>query len=176
MDIKLLREQFNIQYVDKEIPCSRDHEIITLIESVGELSVLLRALKSKENEGEARTLLAFSERMASYSYRKKETKLLKVGMAACCISFILSDARECYQVFSLSYRTLKKLNYSPEVFDFDWLRKLDKKAKQFIDSFLSRSEDDKNIECMGYIESKDSSGFRYAYRSDMNQNDVLNLY
>lgn len=97
-------------------------------------------------------LLSFSENMATYSLRSSKQEFLTNGLLALCLIFDTIDWREIILIMSLFYDVHKRIGLS-----FKEIIHSEDKFKIFVEEFLSREENNKTLESMGYILTKDES-------------------
>jgi len=116
---------------------------------------------NKEEKGELKKsismdtawqLLCYAIRMATYSLRLLSQKCFTNGLFAMSITLGILDERELLIVMPLYYDVQKKNSLS-----FDELLKRNDDFSIFLDVFINRKEEDKTLECMGYILENDEN-------------------
>ena len=147
-------------YGPSPLPNQIDEEVESLVHAVasdGETDPL-----TKMNETHGFVLLAYAERMASLAVRENSVDTLSKGLVALRIASKLIYVKEALPVLALMYNSANKLGIDPtNLFSTLVLRDGDE-LKVFVDSFLSRSAEDRSIQAMGYVEGEDEAGFRYV--------------
>ena len=105
---------------------------------------------------------AFAERMASLAVRTADASIITDGMHALGCAASIMYWKEIIPVISLLYDAAQRIHADP----IDILAKCHEEAdpslKVLIDKFLEGGPSDRSISAMGYEESKDADGFRYA--------------
>lgn len=90
-------------------------------------------------------LLCFAIKMATYSLRLSEQRYFSNGLTALGIVLGIMDQREILLIIPLYYDASKQKGLS-----FAKILNQNDEFSAFVRSFLSRNEDDKTLECMGY--------------------------
>lgn len=108
-------------------------------------------IKSDLSDGVVRLLLFFSERMATYALRIKSQKVFDDGLMALEIVLGKADFAEILMCFSL-YNDVSQRHGL--IFK---LEEGDRLFKEALSGFLSRVDEDKSIEAMGYAIVEDES-------------------
>jgi len=98
-------------------------------------------------------LLSFAENMATYSLRTSKQDFFTNGLFALSLIFDTIDWREIILIMALFYDVHKRTGLS-----FEEIARPEDKFKVFIEEFLDREEDNKSLEAMGYILTKDEDG------------------
>lgn len=109
-------------------------------------------IKSDLSEGVARLLLFFSERMATFTLRTGSQEVFDDGLMALEIAYDLVDLAEILICFSLYYDVSQKHGLSFKPFEGNEIS-----SREALNGFLSRVEEDKSIEAMGYSIINDDS-------------------
>ena len=144
--------------------------IPSIIDSeVSELVALLVAANGPERhdvlcrmaEVHGFVLVAFAERMASYAVRRQEPGLIARSLSALAIAVDLLYVKEALPVVSLLYRSIQKLGLDPRDVFADNGGYGNAVLDRFLGDFLRRSDEDRTVEAMGYVEGSDPDGFRY---------------
>lgn len=142
------------EYWKKGVPnamMKMDNEINIIIEKYIQLSEEEKKHIKKEISTDiAWLLLYFSINMATYSLRFSEQKYFSNGLIALGIVFGLLDQREIILVMPLYYDVHKQKSLS-----FEIVLAQQNEFSTFVLNFLSRNEEDKTLECMGYVITKD---------------------
>lgn len=162
VDLSILDEKNNVGYGPKTIPCERDDEIQKLIRVWMEANAETRSeLVSKITNQHCGTLLAFGERTASRAVRQHHKQDVIDGLIALNLAQREADEREILIALSLLFRSAVIVAGDPKSI-FDEAKKyFDNNFLTIIDEFLKRSEEDKSIDVMGFIEGADEDGFRF---------------
>jgi hypothetical protein len=107
----------------------------------------------------ARVLGLFAERMASLAVRQNSIGPVRDGLFALIIYSRSEDPRDVLLVLSLLHDAAIKTTGAAERVFSDVSSVVG--GSDLLKDFLSRSEEDKSIDAMGYEESKDEEGFLY---------------
>ena len=106
-------------------------------------------------------LLAYAERMASLAVREGRVDIVSRGMKALHIASRLVDEKELLPILAL-------LHNSATMLGADWPSLIpatpgfgENRFKESCERFLARTDADRSIQAMGYIESEEEGGFRY---------------
>lgn len=97
-------------------------------------------------------LLCFAINMATYSLRLSEQKYFSNGLIALGMVLGNLDRREIMVVMPLYYNVSKQKKLS-----FEKVLNLNDEFAALVKNFLSRNEEDKTLESMGYILVKDEN-------------------
>jgi hypothetical protein len=137
------------EYWGKGVPSSMMKMDIELNRVIGEYILLSNEEKKSVRKGistdSAWLLLCFATNMATYSLRLSEQKYFSNGLTALSMILGVIDQREILLIMPLYYDACKQKDLS-----FEKILKQNDEFATFIRSFLSRNEDDKTLECMGY--------------------------
>lgn len=157
-----LRAENNRGYGKLPIPQPRDQEIAGLIKTWMKCDEAERKqIASRLSSDQTRTLLAFSERMASLAVRQKDEGLLVLGLLALGIDDWQGDWRDNMLIVPLHIDAAQRIGSDPNrIFEIA-ANLLCNKSASGLRSFLRRSQRDKSIEAMGYVAAQDGDGFRY---------------
>jgi hypothetical protein len=167
--IKLLGSKRTDGYGPRRIPHRLDQDVHKL------LGVLSRATDddraaalSRMVERHGSVMVAFAERMASHAVRTGQSRYLDYGMTALAVASYLIYIKEVIPILSLLYRSTQKLGLEARgVFNTAIPVPAAAGLQQIVDEFLNRSERDRSIEVMYYVEGQDQDGFRYTRTSPL---------
>jgi len=149
-------------YGRQPIPSSIDDKVRELMTSLEAMDTQARHTTLSIMEvRHGFVLLAYAERMASLSVRTKKKELIVSALSALAIGAKLVYFKEAMPVMSLLYRSIEKLDLNPQNILFSPGSFADQQFSEFAKGFLSRSDEDRSIEAMGYVENSDSDGFCY---------------
>lgn len=149
----VLKKVLQIGYWKLPIPSDVDMEIINCIKNSKSLSNDDQLnIKNSINTDIARMLLYFSERMATLSLRTNDQDVFLIGLLALDMIGGREDIREILLIMPLYYDVSKRNKLS-----FDKVLSQNDDFASFVKDFLSRNEDEKTLESMGYILTKDGS-------------------
>jgi hypothetical protein len=152
----------NPGYGKLPIPQARDAEISGLLRTWAGMEEHSRILAAREILEEQRfTLLAYSERMASFAVRSNDPELIFLGLLALGVDGWRGDWRDNAALISLHYDAAHQLRVVPEAIFENTAALLPAKSAAALRSFLRRSAKDQSLEAMGYVAGTDSDGFRY---------------
>jgi len=155
----LLGSDQAIGYGPRPLPDPLDEKIRHLIEArerAGRLPDLAGALSLRQ----ARVLLAFAERMASLAVRSADPAVLRQGLLAWSVGAPAEDPRDAVLILPLLWSAAEKLRLDPAA-EFRAAAGRAPASSPGLESFASRSPENRRIEAMGYVESADAGGFRY---------------
>jgi len=149
-------------YGPRPIPDAIDDDVRDLLRSIEDSTPETReALVSVMTERHGFVLLAFAERMASHAVRTHDTQFIRQGLQAAAIGSQSVYFKESVPALCLLYQSAVKLGCSGEIL----LGEVDCPESPLFETMLHafpmRTEEDRSIESMGYIESFDHDGFRY---------------
>ncbi|ATW25275.1 hypothetical protein [Candidatus Formimonas warabiya] len=157
-EIEVILEETKIsgEYWEKGIPSSimrMDIELNRVIENYANLSKEDKKLVGNDISTDiAWSLLYFAINMATYSLRFSEQRYFTNGLFALGMILRVLDQREILLVMPLFYDVSKKNKLS-----FQKILDQNNDFADFVNKFLSRREEDKTLECMGYILTKDEN-------------------
>lgn len=156
LEATLKEAQNSGEYWEKGVPSSMMKMDIELNRIIGEYNLLSNEEKKSVCKGIstdiAWLLLCFATNMATYSLRFSEQKYFSNGLAALSIILGIIDQREIILIMPLYYDVFKRNKLS-----FESILNQEGEFSAFVRNFLSRNEDDKTLECMGYILTKDDN-------------------
>lgn len=153
---------FNIGYGTLNIPSLRDEEITKLIEAWIELDTAARQVAAQQiMETQRFTLLAYSERMASYAVRTRDQRRIFLGLLALGVDGWKGDWRDNAEILCLHYDAAKVIGAVPNQIFEKAAKFLPLKVATALRLFIQRSPEDKSLEAMGYSAASDEDGFRY---------------
>lgn len=145
------------------IPTERDEEISSLIRQWIALDVCERRETSCFISEEQRaTLLAYSERMASQAVRRSDGELILLGLLALGLDGWRTDWRDNVLLLCLHFDACQKIGIEANDLFNHASALLPPNVGSALTAFLNRSPEDQSLDAMGYKESSDSDGFRYA--------------
>jgi hypothetical protein len=159
-ELDILDPELNEGYLNQQLPSSRDREIVSLLNAAtqsGQLEDLSHLLERPQSA----VLLAFAERMASLAARTSDRDALRSGLLAAAVATVASDVRDALLVLPLLWRSAEHLKLDPAT-ELAMAAKRLPLASATLEQFAARSPEDRKIEAMGYVESVDEDGFRYA--------------
>lgn len=152
----------NVGYGQLPIPDPKDDQVQALVVKWIELDEHDRISAGQAvAECQRFTLLAYSERMASFAVREKSINLVYLGLVALGIDGWRNDWRDNAVLLSLHYDALTKLGVEPKLIFEKAAKLMSTKVKASFQGFLRRSDEDKSLDAMGYEEGQDVDGFRY---------------
>lgn len=138
------------EYWEKGVPGSMMKMDIALNRIIGDYILLSKEEKKSVCNGVstdiAWLLLSFAINMATYSLRFSEQKYFFSGLTALGMVLGILDQREIILILPLYYDVHKRNGLS-----FEKILNPNDEFATFVRNFLSRSEEDKTLECMGYI-------------------------
>lgn len=148
------------EYVPESIK-ETDIKLNKLIENYSILSIeeknIVRNSLSIKN---AWILLCFSINMATYALRLSKERYFINGLTALAMIIGILDIREIILVMPLFYDVSKKNNFS-----FTKILAQQDSFSDFVKLFLNRREEDKSLECMGYILTRDKNNNLFYKRT-----------
>lgn len=153
--LQILTAAANVNYGRLPIPCDRDFQILDL------LTRLDQGLLRSPTIEQANTLLAFSERAASWAVRTGGTRLILGGLSAVGVAAPASDPRNIVVALSLLHRACELTLADPRSVFSEAARPFKEEVQDLFQSFLARSPRDKSIEAMGFSESMGDTGFLF---------------
>jgi hypothetical protein len=106
--------------------------------------------------------LAFAERMASLAIRAKSQEPLMLAMTAMFLQIGIGDVREDILILTLIYTAAHKLGLDPRSVFMGSARQFGLNDTSGLEAFLTRSDEDKSLDSMGYVEGTDEDGFRFV--------------
>lgn len=150
-------------YGPRPIPDEVDEDVRMLVGYLGDAAPASRdALLSLMTERHGFVFLAFAERMAALAVRSGNPQFVCEGLDAVVLGSRLIYFKEALPALSLLYRSLTSLNLDAAGFFAGAVSSGDEPFDSLVRGFPARDENDRDIEAMGYIESRDQNGFRYA--------------
>lgn len=142
------------EYWEKSIPSSMmkmDAELNRIIENYAALSKEKRTQICKDISTDiAWSLLCFATNMATYSLRFSEQRYFTNGLLALGMILRILDQREIMLVMPLYNDVSKRKSLT-----FEKILEQSDEFADFVNKFLSRSEEDKTLKSMGYTLTKD---------------------
>ncbi len=144
------------EYWEKNIPSSMmrmDIELNKIIENYVTLSKEEKKIVYNDISTDiAWSLLCFAMNMATYSLRFSEQRYFTNGLLALGMILSILDQREILLIMPLYYDVSKRNKLS-----FEKIIAQNDDFTDFVKKFLNRKEEDKTLECMGYILTKDEN-------------------
>ena len=157
-----LQTENNREYFSLPIPQPIDGEITEVMRAWAALSPSERTAASlRVLDRQSLRLKAFSERMASFAVRTRDSEKIFFGLLALGADGWRGDWREKVLVLSLHYDALQRINGNPEATFKRAAALLSSEAAAALESYLRRSPENQSIRVMGYIAASDNDGFRY---------------
>jgi hypothetical protein len=161
-DAAWLKAERNRGYGRLPIPNRRDEEISALLRGWMELTPAERHEASASiTDDQQTTLLAYSERMATYAVRVSDAAWVLLGLVALGVDGWRFDWRENTLLLCLHYDACARIGVSPERIFSEASEFLVPNVGSALRAFLKREEEDKSLAAMGYTSSADADGFRY---------------
>ena len=160
--LERLGSEYTHGYGPSPIPSGIDAEVDDVITSFIKMDERGRnEILSQMKEAHGFVFVAFAERMASCAVRERRSHLIERGLSALAIAVNLVYYKETLPAVSLLYHSASQLGLGTREFlaSSDFLR--NDVLNGFITDFLDRTEEDRGIEAMGYVEDEDRDGFRY---------------
>ncbi len=160
-DLAIVAPEQNQGYEGWQLPCERDREIARIVERLARRPEGL-PLPGSLGVRHGHVFVAFAERMASLAVRRRSAEYLHVGLLAAALAASVSDdPREAILVLPLLWRSAQILGVDPFNEFTTAGNAIGGAGGQQLLDFLSRSQDDRTIESMGYTEDMEQDGFRY---------------
>ncbi|CAO5170083.1 conserved hypothetical protein [Frankia sp. AiPs1] len=150
------------RYAERPIPDERDVAIVTLLRkahSTGGLDQLLDLIRP---EVEAETLRAFSVRMASFAVRRDDLEMMRLGLLALAVAALRpANRRDDLAAFAPLWHAANQLGADPAL-EFTTAGSAVPPAANLLSAWRDRSDGLRDLRAMGFHESADADGFRYA--------------
>ena len=150
LEIMMKEAKDSGEYWKKSVPSSMMKMDIELNRIIGDYILLSKEEKKSVCNGIstdiAWLLLCFAINMATYSLRFSEQKYFSNGLTALGMVLGILDQREIILIMPLYYDVHKRNRLS-----FEKILSQNDEFATFIRNFQSRNENDKTLECMGYI-------------------------
>lgn len=161
-DLDILDVKSNAGYLDRPLPSPRDDEITALLDRARDDGQLIQLAELVRPAQDA-VLRAFAERMASLAVRTGDPVTVRNGLLAAAIAIVVPDVdvREVLLVLPLLWHSAQRLALDPAE-EFEATAEEFPPAARALRQFIARKPADQRIGAMGYVESADDSGFRYA--------------
>lgn len=157
-----LKAENNRGYGPLPIPQSTDDQITKLLRDWASLPQSERSVASNQIlEDQRFTLLAYSERMASFAVRTGDSERIFLGLLSLGVDGWRSDWRDNAVILALHYDATQRLGIDTARMFGRAAGLLSPKVANAFSGFLNRSADDKSLKSMGYVAGNDLSGFRY---------------
>jgi hypothetical protein len=160
--LKRLGSEYTFGYGPTPIPSAIDEEVVCLLNLVLGLAPAQHELVLKKmTEDHGFVFLAYAERMASQIVREQQPTSLCPAMTAIALAIQLIYVKEALPVISLLFHSIEKLGSRAceQILSASPLK--NEALHEYLDEFTRRAADDRSIEAMGYVEGRDSDGFRY---------------
>jgi len=158
--LRLLGSERTNGYGPSSIPSPIDNEVTALLMQLAIVSER-KFVESQMVERHGLVLLAYAERMASYAVRTNQEEHIVKALLALSVAGKLVYYKESLPVVSLLYRSIQKLGLDPSKLFEKIPSDGDDEFACYLKTFPSRSQEDRSIEAMGFVEGHDSDGFRY---------------
>jgi len=146
----------NGEFLEKSIPFVMMEMDIELNKVINEILILTaeekNTLSNEITVESAWTLLNFAMNMATYALRTSEQRYFTNGLIALELVLNILDKREILILMPLYYDLFKRHNMSFEV-----ILNQNNKFSDFVKAFIDRDDENKTLECMGFILSKDKN-------------------
>lgn len=153
----VLRDENSNEYFKEGVPSTMSRVDVELNRILGEFNLLskeeIESLRENISTDMAWLLLSFAENMATYSLRLSKQELFSRGLSALSLVLGILDKREIILIMSLYYDVHKRVGLS-----FERITYPKDKFNMFVEEFLKRDENDKSLNSMGYIYTKDENG------------------
>jgi hypothetical protein len=149
-------------YGRQPIPTARDQQIAGFVRTIVRREDFEHAV-SGMGERQWMAFGTFAERMASLAVRRRSVRELRDGLLAVQLALARTDdQRDVLPVLSLLYRAAELIGADPEQ-EFARAAEIGSAASaETLTGFTRRSEPDRRIGAMGYVEGKDADGFRFV--------------
>lgn len=160
--LKRLESEYTDGYGASRIPSVIDAEIGETVSLMQALAPdKLSAIQSQMTEELGLVLLAYAERAATRMVRENDILIAQGAMYAIAVATNLTYIKNALPVISLLYRSMAKLGTEPERLLLLPIKIVNNRLDEYLIEFVNRSDEDKSIEAMGYIEGEDDDGFHY---------------
>jgi hypothetical protein len=145
------------------IPNEIDDEITDVIKGYLELDDGgKRKIRESVERDQKFVFLAFAERMASLAIRLRSQEPLTMAMMAMFLQIGTGDVREDIVVLTVIHAAAQKLGIDPRSVFLESARRFGFDDTFGLEAFLKRSDEDKSLASMGYVEGTDEDGFRFV--------------
>jgi hypothetical protein len=145
-----------------EMPNEVDEEITAIVKACNELDDESKtALRGRLTLEQKSLLLAFADRMASFAVRIKSLEPLMMAMMAMFLQIGIGDVREDILRLTLVHAAAQKIGVDPRFVFMESARQFGLEDTSGLEAYLRRSDKDKSLESMGYVEGDDAYGFRF---------------
>ena len=159
--LALLKSALDSGYYKQSIPSDIDLKLRELISNIISLQRNdIESIIERVSGDNARVLGLFAERMASLAVRQNSIEPVKDGLLALLIYSRTEDPRDVLLVLSLLHDAAIKTAGAAQAVFSDVSSIIG--GADLLNDFLSRSDEDKSIDAMGYEESKNEEGFLYV--------------
>jgi hypothetical protein len=150
-------------WFDSEIPNHFDDEIAAIVKACNELDDETKiALRGRLRLDDKYLLLGFAERMASFAVRGKSYEPLMIALLAMFLQIGVGDVREDILCLTLVHAAAQKIGVDPRFVFMESARQFGLEDTSGLEAYLRRSDKDKSLESMGYVEGTDEDGFRFV--------------
>jgi len=145
------------------MPNEIDDEITDVIKGYLELDDgEKRKVRESVERDQKFVFLAFAERMASLAIRLRSQEPLMIAMMAMFLQIGTGDVREDILRLTLIHAAAQKLGIDPRCVFLESARQFGLDDTSGLEAFLKRSDEDKSLDSMGYVEGADEDGFRFV--------------
>jgi hypothetical protein len=161
IDSTLFDAAENAGYFRMAIPSEWDDKIAQQITNSLSANVLAE-IANKTEQRHWDILLYFAERAATLAVRRKDPKLLKLGLIAASLSLSLApDWRDVLLVFPVLYHAAGMLGVDPAQLFREVGVLFGGEVESDLIDFLQRSDEDKSLKAMGYQLVQEPDGVRF---------------
>lgn len=159
--LALLKLALESAYYKQPISSEIDDEISDILADLSAYNQKdLELIADSVSGDNGRVLGLFAERMASLAVRQNSIEPVKRGLFALLIYARTEDPRDVLLVLSLLHDAAIKVRGMPKTI-FNEVGAVFG-GSSLLSDFLNRSDEDKSIDAMGYVESKNEEGFLYV--------------
>jgi hypothetical protein len=106
--------------------------------------------------------LAFAARMASLAIGLRSQEPLTMATMAMFLQIGTGDVREDILVLTVIHAAAQKLGIDPRSVFLESARQFGLDDTSGLEAYLKRSDEDKSLASMGYVEGMDEDGFRFV--------------
>jgi hypothetical protein len=149
-------------YGPSTLPNERDVEVDDFLNEVisgGEKSVA--EILPKLSEKARRVLRAYAGRMASLAVQRQDRAILTRGLVAVVLGGLDENQLESLMVMAPIEDSARRIGIEPADLFEEVSKIVGLPATVNLMIWLSRTDDDRSLESMGYVTTEDEGGFRY---------------
>jgi hypothetical protein len=158
--LEVLKKALVSAYYKQPIPSEIDKKITEVLASLGSCDEKqFNAIVDRVVGDNSRVLGLYAERMASLAVREKNPERVKQGLLGLLIYSRTEDPRDVLLVLTLLHDAVVKLGKNPKEVFGEMSAVVG--STSLLNDFLTRDEEDKSIDAMGYEESTCDEGFLY---------------